>query len=142
MKNSRHATTVVSPYMLTRCTEKAIPLTYLYLEFATPSFATYDAYVDHVLARQQKILDLVRRNTHQAQLRQNLKYDCAIRAKAYKRVGVLPICSAEKIIPTSLFMTAFRSCFLTTSPLAHRHHNYHLRTTRQHSPWLEHLPPC
>ena len=85
--STRHATTGFSPYMLTRGLEKAIPLTYLYPEFATQSFPTHDAYVDHVLARQQEFHDLVRRNTHQAQLRQKLKYDRAIRAKAYA-VGV------------------------------------------------------
>ena len=71
--STRHSTTGFSPYMLSRGTEKAIPLTHLYHEFATQSFPTYDAYVDHVLARQQEIHDLVRRNTHQAQLRQKLK---------------------------------------------------------------------
>ena len=71
--------------MLTRGVEKAIPLTFLYPEFAAKSFDTHEAYVDHVLARQQEIHDLVRRNTHQAQLRQNLKYDRAIRARAYSR---------------------------------------------------------
>ena len=80
--STRHATTGFSPY---RGTEKAIPLTYLYPEFATQSFPTHDAYVDHVLARQQEIHDLVRRNTHQAQLRQKLKYDRTIRAKAYAK---------------------------------------------------------
>ena len=83
--STRHATTGFSPYMVTRGTEKAIPLTYLYPEFATQSFPTHDAYVDHVLARQQEIQDLVRSNTHQAQLRQKLKYDRAIRAKAYAK---------------------------------------------------------
>ena len=83
--STRHATTGFSPYMLTRGTEKAIPLTYLNPEFATQSFPTHDAYVDHVLARQQDIHVLVRRNTHQAQLRQKLKYDRAIRAKAYRK---------------------------------------------------------
>ena len=83
--STRHATTGFSPYMLTRGTEKAIPLTYLYPEFATQSFPTYDAYVDHVLARQQEIHDLVRRNTNQAQLRQKLKYERAIRVKAYAK---------------------------------------------------------
>ena len=82
--STRHATTGFSPYMLTRGTEKAIPLTYLYPEFASRSFPTHDAYVDHVLARLQEIHDLVRKNTHQAQLRQKLKYDRAIPAKAYK----------------------------------------------------------
>ena len=37
-----------------------------------------------MLARQQEIHDLVRRNTHQAQLRQKLKYDHAIQARAYQ----------------------------------------------------------
>ena len=37
-----------------------------------------------MLARQQEIHDLVQRNTHQAQLRQKLKYDRAIQARAYK----------------------------------------------------------
>ena len=83
--STRHATTGFSPYMLTRGTEKATPFMYLYPEFATQSFPTHEAYVDHVLARQQEIHDLVRRNTHQAQLQQKLKYDRAIRAKAYTK---------------------------------------------------------
>ena len=82
--STRHATTGFSPYMLTRGVEKTIPLTFLYPEFAANSFETYEAYVDHVLARQQEIHDLVRRNTHQAQLRQKLKYDRAIQARAYQ----------------------------------------------------------
>ena len=82
--STRHDTTGFSPYMLTRGMEKAIPLTFLYPEFAAKSFETHEAYVDHVLARQQEIHDLVRRNTHQAQLRQKLKYDRAIQARAYQ----------------------------------------------------------
>ena len=70
--------------MLTRGVEKAIPFTFQYPEFAAKSFDTHEAYVDHVLARQQEIHDLVRRNTHQAQLRQKLKYDRAIQARAYQ----------------------------------------------------------
>ena len=69
--------------MLTRGTKKAIPLIYLYPEFAARSFELHGAYVDHILARQQEIHDVVRRNTHQAQPRQKLKYDCAICANAY-----------------------------------------------------------
>ena len=87
--STRHATTAFSPYMLTRGTEKAIPLTYLYPESATQSFVTHDVYVDHVLARQQEIHNLVRRNAHQAQLRQKLKYDRAKRATAYKQGDLL-----------------------------------------------------
>ena len=82
--STRYATAGFSPYMLTHGTEKAIPLTYLYPEFATRSFATHDAYVDHGLACQKEIHDLVRSNTHRAQRRQKLKYDRAIKAKAYK----------------------------------------------------------
>ena len=37
-----------------------------------------------MLARQQGNHDLVRRNTHQSHLRQKLKYDRVIRAKAYQ----------------------------------------------------------
>ena len=82
--STRHATTGFSPYMLTRGMEKTIPLTFLYPEFAAKSFETHEAYIDHVLARQQEIHDLVRRNTHQAQLRQKLKYDRATQARAYQ----------------------------------------------------------
>ena len=82
--STRHATTGFSPYMLTRGVEEAIPLTFLYLEFAARSFETHEVYVNHVLARQQEIHDLVRRNTHQAQLRQKLKYHRAIQARAYQ----------------------------------------------------------
>ena len=82
--STRHATTGFSPYMLTRGVEKTIPLTFSYPEFAIRSFESYEAYVDHVLARQQEIHDLVRRNTHQSQLRQKLKYDSAIQARAYQ----------------------------------------------------------
>ena len=95
--STRHATTGFLPYMLTRGTEKAIPLTYLYPEFATKSFPTHDAYVDHVLARQQEIHYLVRRNTHQPQFRQKLKYDRAIRAKAYLKCDL--VCVFCRYVP-------------------------------------------
>ena len=75
--------------MLTRGTEKAIPLTYLYQEFPTKFFESHEAYFDHIIARQQEIHDLVRRNVHQAQKRQKLKYDQNIRAKAYSVVELV-----------------------------------------------------
>ena len=49
--STRHLTTGFSPYMPTRGIEKAIPLTFLYPEFAAKSFDTHETYVDHVLAR-------------------------------------------------------------------------------------------
>ena len=65
--STSHATTRFFPYMQTRGMEKAKPLTFLYPEFATQSIESHEAYVDHVIARQQEIHDLVRHNTHQAQ---------------------------------------------------------------------------
>ena len=81
--STRHQTTGFSPYMLTRGTEKAIPLTCLYRKFAARSFEPHETYVEHILARQQETHDLLRRNTRQAQQRQKLKYDRAICANAY-----------------------------------------------------------
>ena len=107
-----HAISGFSPYMLTRGTEKAIPLTYLYPVFATQWFATLDACVD------QEIPDLVRRNTHQAQLRQKMKYDRAIHAKAYKPgdlvLGFLSVCPTKKFAQVDARMpwpASCRSCF-------------------------------
>ena len=111
--STRHATTGFSPYMLTRDTEKAIPHTYLYPEFATQSFPTHDAYVDHVLARQQEIHDLVRRNTHQAQLRQTLKYDRTRRAKAYKQAA-----SSRFFVDMYLKRVRSNSCALGVAHIA------------------------
>ena len=82
--STRHATTCFSPYMLTRGTENAISLASFYPEFASKSFESHGAYVGHVLARQQQRDYLVRRNTHQAQSRQKLKYDRQSRAQAYQ----------------------------------------------------------
>ena len=82
--STRHATTGFSPYMLTTGMEKPIPLNFLYPEFATQSFESHEAFVDHFLARQKEIHDLVRRNAHQAQQRQKLKYDWVIHAQAYE----------------------------------------------------------
>ena len=70
--STRHAATGFSPYMLQHGAEKSIPLSFIYPEF-----------VEHLLARQQEIHELVRRNTHQAQLRQKLKFDRHLKAKAH-----------------------------------------------------------
>ena len=39
--------------------------------------------IAHVLAKQQEIHELIRRNTHQAQVRQNQVFDGHLKAKAY-----------------------------------------------------------
>ena len=81
--STRHATTGFSPYMLQHGAEKSIPLSFIYPEFAARGFNSKEEFVEHLLARQQEIHELVRRNTHQAQLRQKLKFDRHLKAKAH-----------------------------------------------------------
>ena len=81
--STRHATTGFSPYMLQHGAEKSIPLSFIYPEFATREFESKEEFVEHLLARQQEIHELVRRNTHQAQIRQKQKFDRHLKAKAH-----------------------------------------------------------
>ena len=81
--STRHATTGFSPSMLHHGAEKSIPLSFIYPEFAARGFDSKEEFVEHLLARQQEIHELVRRNTHQAQLRQKLKIDRHLKAKAH-----------------------------------------------------------
>ena len=69
--------------MLHHGAEKSIPLSVIYPEFAARGFDSKEEFVEHLLARQQEIHELVRRNTHQAQLRQKLKFDRHLKAKAH-----------------------------------------------------------
>ena len=71
------------PYMLTHGIDKSMPLSFLYPEFATTNFDYHEQFVQHLVARQSEIHDLVRRNTHQAQLQQEEQYDNRVKAKAY-----------------------------------------------------------
>ena len=80
--STRHATTGFSPYMLQHGAEKSIPLSFICPEFAARGFDSKEEFVKHLLARQQEIHELVRRNTHQAQLRQKLKFDRHLKSKA------------------------------------------------------------
>ena len=80
--STRHATTGFSPYMLQHGAEKSIPLSFIYPEFAR-RFDCKEEFVKHLLARQQEIHELVRRNTQQAQLRQKLKFYRHLKAKAH-----------------------------------------------------------
>ena len=69
--------------MLQHGAEKSIPLSLIYSEFAAQGFDSKEEFVEHLLARQQEIHELVRRNTHQAELRQKLKFDRHLKAKAH-----------------------------------------------------------
>ena len=80
--STRHATRGFSPYMLQHGAEKSTPLSFIYPEFAARGFDSEEEFVEHLLARQQEVHELVRSNTHQAQLRQNLKFDRHLEAKA------------------------------------------------------------
>ena len=81
--STRHATTRFSPYMLQHGAEKSIPLSFIYPEFAAREFESKEDFVEHILARQQKLHELVRRNTHQAQVRQKQKFDRHLKAKVH-----------------------------------------------------------
>ena len=69
--------------MLQHGAEKSTPLSFIYPEFAARGFESKEKFVEHLLARQQEIHKLVRRNTHQAQLRQNEKLDKHLKAIAH-----------------------------------------------------------
>ena len=60
---TRHATTGFSSYMLQHGAEKSIPLSFIYLQFAARGFESKEEFVEHLLARQQDIHELVRGNT-------------------------------------------------------------------------------
>ena len=81
--STRHATTGFSPYILQHGAEKSIPLSFIYPEFAAREFESKEEFVEHLLARQQEIHELVRRNTHQAQVRQKQKFDRHLKVKAH-----------------------------------------------------------
>ena len=81
--STRHANTGFSPYMLQHGAEISNPLSFIYPELAARDFDSKEEFVEHLLFRQQEIHDLVRRNTHQAQLRQKLKFDRHLNAKAH-----------------------------------------------------------
>ena len=59
--STRHATTGFSPYMLHHGAKKSIPLSFIYPEFAAREFDSKGEFVEHLLARQQEIHELVRR---------------------------------------------------------------------------------
>ena len=81
LKAKSHA--VFSPYMLQHRAGISIPLSFIYPEFAAREFESKEEFVEHLHARQQEIHELVRRNTHQAQVRQKQKFDRHLKAKAH-----------------------------------------------------------
>ena len=73
-KSTEHSTTGISPHMMLKGHEKALPLTFFYLEYEGKRTAP-QMYVRDVIRRQQDLNDVCRRNTQQAQIRQKRRFD-------------------------------------------------------------------
>ena len=82
--STRHASTGYTPHVLVTGQEKSIPLSFLYPEFAAEEFEDQSSYLQNLVRRQQEIHELVRRNTHQAQLRQKRQFDRGVRGKPFE----------------------------------------------------------
>ena len=103
--STRHATTGFSPYMLQHGAEKSIPLSFIYPEFAAREFESNEKFVEHLFARQQEVQELVRMNTHPAQVRQKQKFDRHLKTNAHA-VGdavwvfchMIPKCGTRKLL--------------------------------------------
>ena len=67
--------------MLQHGAGKSIPLSFIYPEFAAGGFESKEEFVERLLARQQEIHELVRRKTHQAQVRQKQRFNKHLKAK-------------------------------------------------------------
>ena len=82
--STRHASTGYSPHLLLTGQEKSIPLSFLYPEFGVEEFEDQSSYLKSVVQRLQEIHELVRRNMHQAQLRQKRQFDRGVRGKPFQ----------------------------------------------------------
>ena len=81
--STQHSTTGISPFMMLTGREREMPLTFFYPEYEGTKTSP-QAYVKEVVKRQQELNELCRRNTAQAQMRQQKKYDERIlQAKPY-----------------------------------------------------------
>ena len=81
--STEHSTTGISPHMMLTGHEKALPVTFFYLEYEGKRTAL-QTYVRDVIRRQQDLIELCRRNTQQARNRQKRRFDKRTAdAKAY-----------------------------------------------------------
>ena len=72
--STQQSTTGISPFMMLTDRERTMPLTFFYPEYEGKKTSPL-AYVNEAVKRQQKLNELCRRNTAQAQMRQRKKYD-------------------------------------------------------------------
>ena len=81
--STQHSTTGISPFMMLTGKERAMPLMFFCPEYEGEKTSP-QAYVKEAVKRQQKLNELCRKNTAQAQMRQRKKYDEKIlQAKPY-----------------------------------------------------------
>ena len=113
--STQHSTTGISPFMMLTGKERAMPLTFFYPEYEGKRTSP-QAYVKEASRRQQKINELCRRNTAQAQMRQRKKYDEKIlQAKPYE-VGQY-VWVFQNVIPpkgTKKLLKKWRGPFMIT----------------------------
>ena len=72
--STQHSTKGFSPCMVLTGRERAMPLTIFYSDYEGHKTSP-QAYVKEAIKRQQELIELCRRNTAQAQMRQRRKYD-------------------------------------------------------------------
>ena len=81
--STQHSTTGISPFMMLTGRERAMPLKFFYPEYEGKKTSP-QACLKEVVKRQQELNELCRRNTAQAQMRQQKEYDEEIlQAKPY-----------------------------------------------------------
>ena len=81
--SKQHSTIGISTFMMLTGRERAMPLTFFYPEYKGKKTSP-QAYVKDAVMRQQELIELCRRNTAQAHMRQRKKYDEKIlQAKPY-----------------------------------------------------------
>ena len=118
--STQHSTTGISPFMMLTGKERAMPLTFFYPEYEGKKTSP-QAYVKEAIRRQQKLNELCRRNTAQAQMRQRRKYDKKIlQAKPYA-VGQY-VWVFQNVIPpkgTKKLLKKWRGPFMSTGRAAH-----------------------
>ncbi len=113
--STRHATTGVSPYMLLTGHERSMPVIYFYPQFSTEKLSPFQ-YVKRTIERQQKLNELVRANTQQAQLRQKRNFDKHCKGPKAYEVGewVWVFCRIMPAGGTAKLLRGWRGPFRVT----------------------------
>ena len=137
--STQHSTTGISTFMMLTGRERAMPLTFFYPEYEGKRTSP-QAYVKEAIKRQQKLNELCRRNTAQAQMRQRRKYDEKIlQAKPYE-VGQY-VWVFQNVIPpkgTKKLLKKWRGPFMITE--VHQQGRFY-RLSTERAAYYENLKP-